>query len=181
MNRMMKANPRPKGRIWYERLIRYSPFIIGGIIFVLIPALLPAYLQSIMTKVVIFALFAMSLNIIMGYAGLISLGHAAFFGVSGYTIAILVTRYDIEIFWVIAPLGILMATLVAAILGVIALRVSGLYFLLVTFALSMLIYSIAFKWQSVTSAQKVCLVYCALTLVYPGSPGILPVSTILLL
>jgi len=103
-----------------------------------------------MTKVLIFALFAMSLDIIMGYTGLLSLGHAAYFGVGGYTVGILITKGGIDSFWIIAPCAILIAAITAAILGIIALRASGIYFLLVTFALSMLLNSIAIKWYSLT-------------------------------
>jgi branched-chain amino acid transport system permease protein len=136
---------------WKSPLTRFGPYIITGIIFLIIPALLPSYVQSIMTKVLIFALFAMSLNIIFGYTGLLSLGHAAFFGTGGYTIAILIIRYGFESFWIAMPAAIVVTVIVAAVLGVIALRVSHIYFLLVTFALSMLLVSIANKWYSMTN------------------------------
>ena len=146
----MNATDSKSNKLWQTKLTRFSPIIIGLVIFALIPAFLPAYVQSIMTKVLIFAIFAMSLDIIMGYTGLLSLGHAAFFGVGGYTVAILISKLEITSFWLIAPVGIIMAAIFAAILGVIALRVSGLYFLLVTFALSMLLVSVASKWYAVT-------------------------------
>jgi branched-chain amino acid transport system permease protein len=137
-----------------EKLIRYSPYIIAGIIFIVLPPLFPTYIHSLLTKILIFAIFAMSLDIIMGYIGLPSLGHAAFFGVAGYTVSILLVMHGIENFWLIALLGILMAVLAAAILGIIALRVSGLYFLLVTFAIGMLIYSMALKWAWLTRGYE---------------------------
>lgn len=136
-----------------DRLGRFGPYIIGGIVFILLPIALPSYVQSILTKVLIFAIFAMSLDIIMGYTGLLSLGHAAFFGMGGYTAAILITKAHITSFWIIAPAGIILAALTAAVLGAIALRVSGTYFLLVTFALSMLLVSIATKWYSFTGGS----------------------------
>lgn len=134
---------------WRE-VDRFAPLIIGSGILIFVPLLLPSYLQSIMTKILIFAIFAMSLNVLFGYTGLFSLGHAAFFGTAGYTTAILTVRYGIENFWLTMPASILMAALIAAIFGIVALRVSGMYFLLVTFALGQLIYSIAIKWYSVT-------------------------------
>jgi branched-chain amino acid transport system permease protein len=103
-----------------------------------------------LTKFLIFALFAMSLNLIWGYTGLISLGHAAFFGVGGYTSAILIMRYGIGSFWISGLGGILMAGLFAALFGIIALRVSGIYFLLVTLALGQLVYYIAMAWRPMT-------------------------------
>jgi len=144
---MTTPDGKPINGSWQWLLNRLGPYAIGGIIFVFIPFFLPMYVKSIMTKVLIFAVFAMSLDIIMGYTGLLSLGHAAFFGVGGYTVAILIKRLDISSFWVVAPVSIVMAAICAAILGIIALRVSGIYFLLVTFALSMLLVSLASKWK----------------------------------
>ena len=137
-----------------EQLIRFAPYIAFGIIFIIVPLLLPGYFHSLLTKVLIFAILAMSLDIIMGYIGLPSLGHAAFFGVAGYTVSILLVIHGIENFWLIAIIGILMAALAAAVLGIIALRVSGIYFLLVTFALGMLLFSMAVKWWWLTRGYE---------------------------
>jgi branched-chain amino acid transport system permease protein len=123
--------------------------MIGLAIFLIVPPFLPMYVQSIITKVAVFAIFAMSLDLIMGYTGLLSLGHAAFFGVGGYMAAILIKNFEITNFWIVAPISIVVAALFAAVLGLIALRVTGIYFLLVTFALSMLLASIALKWNYV--------------------------------
>jgi len=135
---------------WLERLVRFGPYIITGLLFVILPLLVPLYLQSMLSKVLIFAIFALSLNLIWGYTGLMSLGHAAYFGMGAYTSAILVMRYGIENFWVSSVCSILMAGLLAAVFGIIALRVSGLYFLLVTLALGQLVYYVAIAWQSMT-------------------------------
>lgn len=129
---------------------KYVTYIGGLFILVLLPLFLPAYLQSILTKVLIFAIFAMSLNLIWGYTGLISLGHAAFFGVGGYTTAILILHYGKQSFWISGLLGIVMAGIVAAFFGIIALRVSGIQFLLVTLALGQLVYYVAMVWRPMT-------------------------------
>ncbi len=151
---MRPINPRYIRQSPLEQLIRFTPYIAGGIILIILPFFLPAYFHSLMTKILIFAIFAMSLDIIMGYTGLPSLGHAAFLGTAGYTVSILLVLHGIGNFWIIAPLGILMATLAAAILGIIALRVSGIYFLLVTFALGMLLFSMALKWYWLTRGSE---------------------------
>ena len=106
-----------------------------------------------MTKILIFALLAMSLDLIWGYTGLWSLGHASLFGVGAYTTGILMKHYGITSLWLSAPAGILMAALVAAIFGLIALRVSAVYFLLITFALGQLVYGVCMKWYTVTGGQ----------------------------
>ena len=135
---------------WQRQLARFAPYIVAGLVFLIIPAVLPSYAQSVMTRVLIFALFAVSLDIIFGYAGLLSLGHAAFFGVGGYANAILLTRYGFESFWIVTPIAIVIIVVVAAVFGVIALRVSRVYFLLITFALSMLLVCVANTWRGMT-------------------------------
>ena len=57
---------------------------------------MPSYVQSMITKIIIFAIFAMSLYLIMGYTGLISLGHAAYFGIGGYSVVVLMLHYAIN-------------------------------------------------------------------------------------
>ncbi|MFB0520964.1 MAG: branched-chain amino acid ABC transporter permease [Desulfatiglandales bacterium] len=127
------------------------------VILVILPAFLSSYIQSVMTRFLIFALFATGYNLAFGYAGLISLGHAAYFGAGGYTVAVLKLHYGIDLFWICTPLGILIATSIAAIFGIIALRVSGIYFLLVTFALGQLLYSVAWNvsWLNTPGMQGV--------------------------
>lgn len=140
-----------------SQLINFAPYVAIGVILVILPAFLSSYLQSVMTRFLIFAIFAMGYNLAFGYAGLVSLGHAAYFGAGGYTIAVLKLHYGSDLFWVGTPLGIIVATLIAAIFGIIALRVSGIYFLLVTFALGQLLYSVAWnvKWLNTPGMQGI--------------------------
>lgn len=144
---MQPTNLKSITQLWPGQLFRFAPYIASGVILILLPPLLPSYVQSMMTKILIFAIFAMSLDLIMGYTGLISLGHAAYFGVGGYTVGVLMVHYDINMLWISAPVGILMAVLMAAVFGFIALRVTGFYFIFVTMALGQLLFSIAFKWE----------------------------------
>jgi len=134
-------------------VLRHGPAVTAGALLVALPLLVASPVQSLVAKILIFSIFAMSLDILIGYAGLFPLGHAAFFGVAGYVAGILMVRYDIDSFWVAAPLAILSAALVAALFGVIALRVADAYFLLITFALGQLLYSVAWKWVSVTGGS----------------------------
>lgn len=128
------------------QLVRFLPYIAGGAILLIMPPFLPPYYQIVLTKVLIFGLFVASLDVIYGYTGLFSLGHAAFFGAGGYAAGILIVRYGISSFWLHTPLAVLIVIIVAAVFGVIALRVSGVYFLLITFALGELLVSAATKW-----------------------------------
>jgi len=150
---MITADLKPVRPPLRRQAVLFAPYIVGGAILIFLPPFLPIYLQSLMTKVLIFAIFAMSLDVILGYTGLFSLGHAAYFGVAGYVTAILTVQYGIKNFWLTMPASILMATVVAAIFGIVALRVSGIYFLLVTFALGQLLFSVAIKWYSVAGGS----------------------------
>ncbi len=132
---------------WQRQLVRFAPYIIIGVISIPLPPFLPLYVQSLMTKLFIFAIFAISCDILIGYTGLITFGHAAYFGAGSYTVALLMLHYNINNLWVSAPLGILIAALIAAVFGTIALRVTGFYFIFVTFALAQLLFSIAWKWD----------------------------------
>lgn len=137
-----------------SQMIRLAIFIIIGLVALVAPIFSPMYLQGLMTKILIFAIFAASLDILLGYTGLFSLGHAAYFGMAGYTTAYLTVRLGIQSFWLSMPASILVATLLAALFGLIALRVSGLYFLLVTFALGQMLYGLVVKWYKVTGGSN---------------------------
>jgi len=136
-----------------RNLVHFAPQILIGIILIILVPFQPIYIQSLMTKILIYAIFAMSLDFLMGYAGIMSLGHAAFFGVAGYTAGVLMVKYGIDSLWVGASCGILLATVFAAIFGIITLQVRGIYSILITFALGQLLYSIATKWRSMTNGD----------------------------
>ena len=136
-----------------ERVIRFTPAFVIIALLAGGPLFIGTALVSLVTKILIFALMAMSLDIAFGYTGLWSFGHAALFGVAAYTNGILIKHYGVTSFWLAAPSGILMAMVASAIFGLIALRMSGLYFLLITFALGQLIYSIAIKWIRMTGGS----------------------------
>ena len=127
-----------------------APYVVLCAMIILLPFFVSAYIQSMVIKILVFGIFALSLNILWGYTGLFSLGHAAYFGVAGYTSGILLVNLGIKNFWITAPAGVLTAVVFAAILAVPALRMSGAYFLMVTLAMGELIFSVAEKWRSVT-------------------------------
>jgi branched-chain amino acid transport system permease protein len=118
------------------------PVVVIGVVVLTLPLFLPSFVASLVTKMMIYALFGMSLNIIWGYAGIPSFGHAAFFGVGGYAAGILVLRVGISSFWINLVLAVVVTAVVAAILGIPAFRVFGvgagatnpIYFLLATIA-----------------------------------------------
>jgi branched-chain amino acid transport system permease protein len=118
----------------------------------LLPLALSSYQLGLLTKVVIFAIFAMSLNLILGYGGLPSLGHAAYFGVAAYTVGLLALR-GVRNFWLAVVVGLAAAALMAALFGLLALRAQGAYLLMITLALAQVLWGIAFGWRSFTGGD----------------------------
>jgi branched-chain amino acid transport system permease protein len=107
----------------------------------------------LITQSLIFAIVAMSLDILIGYTGLGALGHAAFFAIGAYTTAILVTKHQ-------APLSstllwsIVLAAGSSAVVAFLPLRASGLYFLMITLAISMCVWGLAYRWVSLTGGDN---------------------------
>ena len=119
----------------------------------LIPPMLPPYILSLVTQALIWAMLAMSLDLMLGYTGLSSLGHAAYLGLGAYSVGILTTRYGAN-FWVTLAVGVLIAAGVAAIFGLIALRATAVYFLMITLALGMVVWGLAHRWVSLTQGDN---------------------------
>jgi branched-chain amino acid transport system permease protein len=117
-----------------------------------LPFLLTTYYLGLATKILILAIFAISLDLLVGQTGLISLGHAAYFGLSAYAIGILTTRYGTSA-WVALPASIAIAGIAAALFGAMALRARGSYFLMITLALAQLVWGGAVGWRSVTGGD----------------------------
>jgi branched-chain amino acid transport system permease protein len=136
------------------RIATYALFLLLAIILSLIPPFMGAYIRTWITQVLIYSIFALSLNLIFGYTGLFSMGHAAFFGAGAYTAGILTAHFGIRSFWLLMPAGIFVATFFAAVFGVIALRASGIYFLFITMALGELLSAVALRWKSVTGGSN---------------------------
>jgi len=99
----------------------------------------------------------MSLDILLGFTGLASLGQAAYLGVGAYLTAILATRYHIGTgydFWLVVALGMLGGAMLAAFFGLLAVRASGVYFLMITLALGQCVWGLAYRWNSLTGGDN---------------------------
>jgi branched-chain amino acid transport system permease protein len=94
------------------------------------------------SRIMIYALAATSLNLILGYGGMLSFGHAAFVGAGAYVVGILMAE-GVESAWVSWPLAVLVAGLLAAAVGAVSLRTRGVYFIMITLAFAQMIYYIA--------------------------------------
>ncbi|MEK7716071.1 MAG: branched-chain amino acid ABC transporter permease [candidate division NC10 bacterium] len=114
---------------------------------------LPAYPLTLLTQATIVAILAMSLDVLLGYTGLPSLGHAAYFGVAAYAVGILATEQQVGLVGCLLA-GLLLATGTAALFGLLAIRATGVYFLMITLALGMVVWGLAFRWVSMTKGDN---------------------------
>jgi branched-chain amino acid transport system permease protein len=120
---------------------------------VFLPQLIPLVYTRLLTEVAIMALFAMSLNLQLGYGGLYSMGHAAFFGTAAYTFGLLTLKCSFYM-PVAAISGILMAGVMGAIIGFLCVRLGTTYFVMLTLAFGMIVYTIIYKWYSLTGGEN---------------------------
>ncbi len=127
---------------------------VAGLIIALgmVPLLGSNFHVVLITDIIIFCLFAASLHFILGLGGLVSFGHAAFFGGGAYVAALFVKYADtpMELALILAPLG---AGLAAFIIGWICMRLTGVYFAMLTLAFAQLLWSLVFQWGEVTGGD----------------------------
>ncbi len=135
----------------YSRWIGLA-FAAGLFVLLVLPKILAPYYLGLAVKMMIFALFAMSLDLLIGFTGMASLGHAAYFGLSAYATGLLALKLGWNV-WLALPAGLIMSGLAAVLFGLLALRTRGSYFLMITLALSQLMWGIAFGWRSLTGGD----------------------------
>ena len=119
----------------------------------LVPLFSSGYTLVLLTDVLVFALFAVSLHLLLGPGGMVSFGHAAYFGLGAYAAALLLLRYDapMELALLAAPSAAIAG---AAIFGWFCVRLSGIYLAMLTLALAQIVWSVAFQWDSVTGGSN---------------------------
>ena len=122
-------------------------------LLIALPMLLPTYQISLATQILIFAVLGMSIDILTGYAGRTSLGHGAIFGTATY-VAIWFTASHGGTLWAGLALGVLAAGMVGLIFALLAVRTSGVYFLLLTLALGMIVWGVCLRWTAVTGGEN---------------------------
>jgi branched-chain amino acid transport system permease protein len=98
------------------------------------------FYTELVTKVMILAIFALSLDLLVGYTGLVSFGHAAYFGIGAYTLALLTPKYEAANLWLTLGAAIGIAGLAALAVGTFVVRVKGIYFIMVTLAFAQMFY-----------------------------------------
>ncbi|MFC5496259.1 branched-chain amino acid ABC transporter permease [Caenimonas terrae] len=148
----MSAPDRPEGAFAASTAWRWLPLGIV-VLLALLPFAVGEYFVNLASQVVIAVVFASSLNLLVGYGGLTSLGHAAFLGISAYTSAWLTTRMGLG-HAVTAPAALMVTTAMGMLFGWISLRASGLGFLMLTLALSQIVWGLGYRLVSVTNGDN---------------------------
>jgi branched-chain amino acid transport system permease protein len=116
-----------------------------------------SFIILLATRAFAFAILVMSVDLLLGFTGLASLGQAAYLGIGAYLTAILATRYHIGLgfdFWLVVALAMLAGALLAALFGLLAMRASGVYFLMITLALGQCVWGLAYRWNSLTGGDN---------------------------
>ncbi len=128
-------------------------WLAAALLLALVPLGLPRYVTATLTEILIFAVFAMSLDVLVGYTGLISLGHAAFFGIAAYTVGLLGAHGSAALILTL-PAGVMAGAAAALLVGVFALRAAGVYFLMLTLAFAQMAFAVAHQWAGVTGGTN---------------------------
>jgi branched-chain amino acid transport system permease protein len=126
---------------------------VGAAGLATMPFALPEYPLFVLSLTLVNAIAAMGVNLSMGYAGQVSIGHAGFAAIGGYTTAILMTRFDVS-YWLTLPLGGLLAGLCGFVIGLPTLRLSHLYISMVTFGFGQVVSLVVLNWLPVTNGPN---------------------------
>ena len=133
------------------RRVPWGLLVVAAAFFV--PALGSRFYTFLANDVVIWALFATSLNLLVGYTGLVSFGHAAYFGIGAYTTGILMKKLGVS-FLLAFPAAGLVAGLFALVFGFFCVRLTRIYFAMLTLAFAQIVWAICFKWNEVTGGEQ---------------------------
>lgn len=106
----------------------------------LFPLVGAAFYVELVTRIMILAIFAMSLDLLIGFTGLVSFGHAAYFGVAAYAVVLLAPEYEAASVWLTLPAAVAISAVSAFVIGLFVLRTRGIYFIMVTLAFAQMVY-----------------------------------------
>ena len=127
--------------------------LVGVLAALSVPFLGSRYYTFVATDVAILALFAVSLNLLLGYTGLVSFGHAAYFGVGAYTTGLIMKKAGVPFVLAFPAAGVL-AGLLALVFGFFCVRLTKIYFAMLTLAFAQIVWAICFKWNDLTGGEQ---------------------------
>jgi branched-chain amino acid transport system permease protein len=122
--------------------VRQTALILGTLVLAVFPLTGATFYVQLGAKIMIMAIFAMSLDLLVGHTGLVSLGHAAYFGVAAYVLALISPKYEAASVWATLPLALAAAAAAALLIGSLVVRTAGVYFIMVTLAFGQMLYSL---------------------------------------
>ncbi|MBI3711319.1 MAG: branched-chain amino acid ABC transporter permease [Proteobacteria bacterium] len=114
--------------------------LIGLAALVVFPFFAERFYLQLVTKIMVTAILAISLDLLVGYAGMVSFGHAAFFGLAGYALAVLQRDFGLVLLWTTLPAVLAVCGVAALIVGWFSIRTSGIYFIMITLAFAQMLY-----------------------------------------
>ncbi len=132
---------------------RYA-ILIGllGLVLLAVPVIGSHWAVYLTAEIIIFALLALSFNLLLGYGGMISFGHAAYFAIGAYACAVFLTTLELP-FFLAFPAAIVTSAAAALVIGYFCTRLTEIYFAMLTLAFAQLVWAIAFKWRDVTGGD----------------------------
>ncbi len=127
------------------QMIRYLPLLLALFLLAIFPLFGSSFYVGLLTRILILAIFALSLDLLIGFTGLVSFGHAAFYGIGAYTFAIAFQDAGVIHLWQALPLSLGVSALAALAIGWISIRTSGIYFIMITLAFAQMFFFFFFE------------------------------------
>lgn len=119
-----------------------TALILCTLLLAAFPLIGTTFYVQLGAKIMLMAIFAMSLDLLVGHTGLVSLGHAAYFGVAAYVLALISPKYEAASVWLTLPAAVAASALTALVIGFLVVRTGGIYFIMVTLAFAQMLYSL---------------------------------------
>ena len=134
---------------------KYRPLLLAALALLLLPFLMKGLGLSLNTGIMVagLAIAVLGLNLCVGYTGLVSFGHSTWFGIGAYAAGLIQKHWMAEQIAIPIMLSMLFVAVLSAVVGILILRRRGVYFSLLTLALSALTYTMAFRWTDVTGGE----------------------------
>lgn len=148
----MAAPGADASRAGMLRTVSWVVAVVVMALLVALPWVAPYFYIFIATEVLILGLLAASFNLVFGYTGMLSFGHAAFFGIGSYAVAMLLQAFQWPLLACLLA-AVVVATLLALIIGFFCVRLNEVYFAMLTLAFGMMVFSVAHQWRSVTNGS----------------------------
>ena len=136
-----------------NRLFRVVGWAVVVVLFLLLPKIVPEMKIHMTIEILIFSLFAVSFNLLIGYTGLMPFGYAAMFGVGAYACALMVNHVPNTHLFLTLLVAALSGFVAAVVIGFFSVRLGGTYFALITLAFQMFLFAVATKWRAVTNGD----------------------------